>query len=743
VITADIQKELVLVGGGHTHALALRMLAMKPIAGLRITLISPASHTPYSGMLPGLVAGHYSFEQAHIDLARLCQWAGVRFICGEVDAVDPKLQLLSLRGRPALGYDVLSIDVGSQPELNAVSGVRQHAVPVKPVADLWRRWNALRDKIQASEQGAETRIAMVGGGAGSVELIAAMAQQFCGADGGAAAVSLELFCGASEILQGYNARARSSAQTALRAYGINVHRNSRVVRVEHGVLYTEDGGHHGFDELFWCTGAAATSWLAASGLSVDEHGFLATTNTLQCLNADNIFGTGDCATQVDQPRPKAGVYAVRQGPILAENLCNYLLGKPLRQHIPQQRFLSLLSLGSKVATADRGPLSASGAWVWRWKDKIDREFMARFEQLPSMDAGIAPYRLPELNLNQPQAPCGGCGAKLGADTLAAVLSELAQQYPGHCPAGGAEDVVLIPASDTAAIVQSIDTLRQIVADPWIMGRIAANHALSDLYASGARPVSALASIILPFAAPAISSRDLKQLLAGALFEFSAVDCKLLGGHTTQGMELSVGFVVNGHALSPDGRFLPKRGMRAGDYLVMTKPIGTGTVFASHMQTAADGRNIQCAINMMLQSNAAAAALAVEFEVSACTDVTGFGVLGHLREMLLPGQGAELQLSQLSVLPGACESMTAGIFSTMQEANIRATQGVKNVGIEVRDARYQLLFDPQTSGGLLMGVAGDQVVLLCEKLVAAGYTQASVIGKVLDNADDTSGCTVVC
>jgi selenide,water dikinase len=294
-----------------------------------------------------------------------------------------------------------------------------------------------------------------------------------------------------------------------------------------------------------------------------------------------------------------------------------------------------------------------------------------------------------------------------------------------------------------AIVQSIDTLRQIVADPWIMGRIAANHALSDLYASGARPVSALASIILPFAAPAISSRDLKQLLAGALFEFSAIDCKLLGGHTTQGMELSVGFVVNGHALSRDGRFLPKRGLRAGDYLVMTKAIGTGTAFAGHMQTAADGRNIQAAITMMLQSNADAAALAVEFGASACTDVTGFGVLGHLREMLLPGQGAELQLSQLPILPGACESMSAGIFSTMQEANIRATERVKKVGIELRDARYQLLFDPQTSGGLLMGVDGNQAARLCEKLVAAGYEQASVIGKVVDNADDTSGYIIVC
>ena len=157
--TPKIYQELVLVGGGHAHALALRMLAMQPIEGLRITLISPASHTPYSGMLPGLVAGHYNFEQAHIDLTRLCQWAGVRFIQAEVLAVDPKLQLLSLGGRPSIAYDVLSIDVGSQPELDSVPGARSYSIPVKPVAQLWQSWRGVGDQLGSPSRDLPLRLA--------------------------------------------------------------------------------------------------------------------------------------------------------------------------------------------------------------------------------------------------------------------------------------------------------------------------------------------------------------------------------------------------------------------------------------------------------------------------------------------------------------------------------------------------------------------------------------------------------
>jgi len=353
--------------------------------------------------------------------------------------------------------------------------------------------------------------------------------------------------------------------------------------------------------------------------------------------------------------------------------------------------------------------------------------MRQFEQLPTGKSMRQSDALPEVAIDA-QHPCGGCGAKVGAVTLSDVLAELSRDFPGHST-GGADDCAAIPAS--GAVVQSLDVLRQIVADPWLMGRIAANHALSDLYACGAEPVSALAAVTLPFAREAILHRDLKLILAGALEEFSAVSCKLTGGHSMQGAEMSVGFTVNG--VPAQGKsLLGKRGLRAGDSLVLTKPLGTGALFAAHMQLAADGRHIQQAIDSMLLSNAVAARLALSHGASACTDVTGFGMLGHLLEMLESNFSARVNLGAVPFLEGALESVRAGIVSTAQEVNATALARVSLEG-ENDASRVQLLCDPQTSGGLLLGLAGQDCESFCRAMAAEGHT-ASIIGEVVASSN---------
>jgi selenide,water dikinase len=725
----EVHQDLVLVGGGHSHALVLRMLAMKPVAGLRITLVSPASHTPYSGMLPGLIAGHYTFEQTHIDLARLCQWAGVRFITASVTGIDPDNQSLTLAGRPPIGYDLVSLDIGSQPELDSVPGARTYAVPVKPVSSLWQRWQDLYRRIQAPGTGEQYGVSIVGGGAGSVEVAMAMSYRL-----GGKSVAIDLWCGAPEILQGYNAAARRSVMAALQRHGITIHLNARVVAVEDVSLVLADGARAIYDKLFWCTGAAAAPWIAASGLPTDDRGFLAVRDTLQATAYENVFGVGDIATQLNHPRPKAGVFAVRQGPVLAYNLRAILLDKPLKQHRPQQRFLSLVSLGDRTATADKSSFSVTGAWVWRWKDRIDRAFMARFEDLPvSMPPGHW-GRLPELESISAQAVCGGCGAKVGADALSSVLAQLNKDFPEHCTGGG-DDAVAIPVQTGVPVVQSLDLLREIVSDPWQMGRITANHALSDLYACGARPVSALAAVTLPYAGSAVLQRDLEQLLAGALHEFSAVDCRLNGGHSMQGAELGLGFVVNGVPLAEDGSLLAKTGAAVGDQLVLTKPLGTGTLFAAHMQLAADGRDIEAAVDSMLQGNGAAAELALSHSASACTDITGFGLLGHLLEMLSGELGAQLDLAALPLLDGALQSIEAGILSTMYPANVASSARFMGRPARSGDARLRMIFDPQTSGGLLIAVSPGRARALRDDLRECGYHAAEIVGELTAVATD--------
>ncbi len=719
---APDHRDLVLVGGGHSHALALRMLAMKPIDGLRITLISPASHTPYSGMLPGLIAGHYTFEDAHIDLERLCRWAGVRFIVAEVTALNPAARTVAIAGRPPLAYDLLSIDIGSQPELDAVPGAREHAVPVKPVAGLWQRWRALEAGMAERAGAGDYRVSVVGGGAGGIEIAMAMSHRLAGR------AAIDLWCAAPRILEGYNARARGAVEKALAAHNVTLHTAARVVGVEPGELAIEGGARARYDDLFWCTGAGAAPWLAASGLPVDARGFLAVRDTLQSTGDERVFGAGDCAAQLNHPRPKAGVFAVRQGPVLARNLRAAALGNPLREHRPQRRFLSLVSLGDRRAVADRGLFSASGAWVWRWKDRIDREFMTRFSDLPRSMPARAWGRLPELAGVGEQEACGGCGAKVGADILNAALAELAGRYPEHCVNSG-DDAVAVSAG--GALLQSVDVLRELVADPWHMGRIAANHALSDLYACGARPTSALAVVTLPFAASRIQLRDLTQLLGGALDVFRHVDCRLVGGHTMQGPELAVGFAVNGVAIAGDGAPLDKRGARVGDLLVLTRPLGTGVLFAAHMQLAVDGRHVHGALAQMHAGNGAAAELAVALGASACTDVTGFGLAGHLREMLGATLAARVDLAALPVLPGALAALSAGYRSTMHAANEQGAAGSERVQGAVDDTLRDLLYDPQTSGGLLIAIAPEHAGALLEALADADLTEAAVIGAVIE------------
>ncbi|EAQ97495.1 selenide, water dikinase SelD [Congregibacter litoralis] len=720
-------RDLVLVGGGHSHVLVMKKLAMSALSDLRVTLISPAAFTPYSGMLPGLLAGHYSFEETHIDLMRFCQWAGIRFLVDTVESLDPDARTLHCRSRGVVSYDLLSIDIGSSPELDSVPGAREFAIPVKPVAELWNRWESL----SRQDNLAGRRIAIVGGGAGSVEIALAIAHHL-----GRQQPDLALYCGSEEVLPGYSKGARKRVVEQLNKLGVVLHCSHRVRRVTESQLQFEspdssDSDNANFDNanfdnadyesLIWCTGAAAAPWIKESGLPVDERGFMQVEDTLQSTGYENVFGAGDIATQYRHPRPKAGVYAVRQGPVLAENLLAYHAGESLREHKPQSEFLSMLALGPQRAVAQRNGLSVSGAWVWRWKDRIDREFMARFRDLAPRQMDSAKPRT--ASDDKTQAPCGGCGAKVSGDALHAVLAELRAMYPELLPAAGCLDDAM-PVRSDGPLLQSLDALRGLVDDPWRMGRIAAQHALSDLYAVGAKPHSAQALVTLPFAAPALLRRDLLMVLQGALSVFDEVGCTLDGGHSMQGPELQLGFAVNGVLAAGDAP-LPKRGAQPGDTLLLSKTLGSGALFAAHMQGLADGRHVDDALHALEQGNGAAAKIARDYQARAVTDVTGFGLAGHLLEMLGDTLAADIELGKLKITDGALDAMTAGVFSTLHEPNRQAIVA-RWAPPEDLPLLAELLFDPQTSGGLLMAMPPEKAAQACEALHAQAV-EAELIG----------------
>ena len=376
-------KHLVLLGGGHSHVAVLEQFGKRPVPGVQVTLISRGHHTPYSGMLPGLVAGHYTFEDAHIDLRRLARFAGARALFDEAVALDPVARVVMCRMVPPVAYDVLSINIGSTPNVS-VPGAAEHATPVKPIDRFLERWKALRDRVGSATE--PRRLAVVGGGAGGVELL--LSVQFAlgtllrqqGQD--AERLECHLFTGSSTILPTHNQRVQAMFDRIFRDRGIHTHVGRKIVAVEAGSLRDDAGVAHAVDEILWTTEARAASWLRDAGLATDDDGFVRVAATLESTSHPAVFAAGDVASLVGYRLEKSGVYAVREGQTLAPNLRRALTGAPLRPYRPQRQFLSLISTGDKYAIASRGPFAVKGAWVWHWKDAIDRAFMRQYNELP-------------------------------------------------------------------------------------------------------------------------------------------------------------------------------------------------------------------------------------------------------------------------------------------------------------------------------------------------------------------------
>ena len=728
---APVLKDLVLVGGGHSHVAVVKRFGMRPLPGVRVTLISRNSLTPYSGMLPGLIAGRYSVDEAHIDLVPLCRFAGARFIRAEVSGVDPAKQTVLFADRPPVAFDVLSINSGSTPSLPEAGDADGSIVPVKPIDRFLERFEPLVERLRLHE--GTPRIGIVGGGAGGVELALSVEHRLTSLG---LTVAVELLTDDSQILTTHNRGVQTRFRRILAKRGIEVHTDSRVVEAHTGGLRTQNGEEFPFDEVLWVTNAAAAPWLAASGLEVDSEGFLLVDATLQSTSHPDIFGAGDAAAMRDDPRPKSGVFAVRQGRPLARNLRNALLGRALRAYRPQREFLSLIGTGKAYAVASRGTWSAEGRWVWNWKDGIDRRFMERYQQLPEM-GDSPPGEIPRALGEDPARAasgdgmrCGGCGAKVGAETLQAALAGI-KSLPR-------EDVVVgLEAPDDAALVRvpadklsvlSVDAFRPMVEDPYVFGQITANHCLNDLFAIGAEAQTAMTIVTLPLWHERKLAEELRQMLAGALNVFSAEGAALVGGHTSEGAELSLGFSVTG-LIDRDAALL-KRGMRAGDVLILTKAVGTGAIFAADMRAKAKGVWVDAAIESMLKSNAAAAACLHGHGARACTDVTGFGLFGHLLEMVGDERlTVRLDADALPLLDGALESIRAGLESSLQPDNERLA-GRADVHPQLAaHPHYPLLFDPQTAGGLLAAVPAGAVDGCIQKLRELGYERAATVGMI--------------
>ncbi len=563
-----------------------------------------------------------------------------------------------------------------------------------------------------------------------------------------------------------------------------------------------------------CTGSRAPAWLAAAGLPVEAGtGRVVTAASLQVLEHPHLFATGDCAVLAEAPRPASGVWAVRATPVLATNLQRSLEQpqRPLRPWRPQRRALQLLGDGGWSPKGPRavvfwGPVALGPSrWLWRWKRHLDQRFLEGF-------AALAPMG--------PEAmACRGCAAKLAAAPLEGALARLegmaTAQAPSPSPTalneggdgvelksspGGAapaappatptappppEDAaVLATAADGTLLLQSVDGFPALVADPWLNARLTTLHACGDLWASGADLESVQALVTLPEAEPALQEELLLQTLAGVRSVLDPLGARLIGGHTLEGRDgagLALALTVNGRV--DPGRHWLKGPLREGDALLLSGPLGSGVLFAAAMAGAARPDWIDAALETMQRSQAPLVELLAAHGCHACTDVTGFGLLGHLGEMLAaggagarsggdvlgPAGGAEdraaaevededgnqdsrggargrpdarrgaphptvqIDPRRIPAFTGALELLDQGWASTLAPANGRALallEGPVRLVGEAAAAVEALLIDPQTCGPLLAALPPDRAGAALAALQRAGFAEAALIGRVL-------------
>jgi selenide, water dikinase len=721
--TYPVTRDLVLVGGGHAHALVLDMWAMAPLPGARLTVVNPGPVAPYTGMLPGLIAGHYRRDEIMIDLVRLCERAGARLILDRATGIDRAARVVHLAGRGAVPFDVLSVDIGIASDLPDLPGFAEHAVAAKPLGPYADRWQAFLDAAPPAPQ-----VVIIGAGVGGAELALASAHRLRTSDRHPHITILDRADRALDLM-GTPARRRLLA--ALDGAGVAVLTGAHPARIEPGAVVLADGRRLPSDFTLSVAGARPQGWLADTGLDL-HGGFLAVGPTLQTSDP-GIFAAGDCAHLTHAPRPKAGVYAVRAAPILMANLRAALSGGPMRAFHPQGDYLKLISLGGRQALADRRvvgvALAPAGGWLWRWKDRIDRTFMAKFApRRPSAPRHVPAPAAEGLAAMLAARPlCGGCGAKLGGDVLRRMAAALPPPSRADVVAGAGDDAAILQIGGAMQVI-STDHLRAFTRDEAVMARIAAVHAMGDIWAMGAAPQAALAQVVLPAMAPDIAARSLSAIMAAAAEVFAQAGADVVGGHSTTGAELTIGFTVTGLLC---GSALTKAGTQPGDALILTKPIGSGTIMAALMADAETppglilGEAVATAIAGMLRPMDQDAAILTRM-AHAMTDVTGFGLVGHLLEMLeASGCAATVTLADVPVLPGAEALAGAGQASSLAPQNRAATLGRVTAPDSPRAA---LLWDPQTCGGLLAAVPEGQAQAAVAALRSAGIA-AALIGTV--------------
>jgi selenide,water dikinase len=654
-----------------------------------------------------------------IDLVRLCASVGARLIIDQVTGLNLTDHELQFDSRPPIPFNVLSIGIGSVPGTDGLVAGSEQFVAIKPMQTFRQRLAAVIGASTTTAGGdSRLRVLIVGGGVAGTEITFCLPhflRQISPRE-----PILRLVTRSNQIVPSLSKSTRRRLVRELNSRGVDVTTGRQVTQISRGQVSLDDGSTVHADVVIWATGADAPPLLGKLGLPVDLRGFLATDATLQSVSGEPVFAVGDTGTIVSESVPKAGVYAVRQGPVLWDNIHRLLDRKSLRPYVPQRSFLKLINLADGRALGQWHGLALTGHWVMKWKNSIDTNFMKRYQPEEMTAADDQPMQ------------CRGCGSKLGSQMLTSAL----RGDDGEAIAFA--DAAEIGSDPEHPLVASTDFFSNPVDDAFLAGRLAALHTASDIIATGSQPTHALANVVLPDGDPRSQQRLLKDFLMGARQEFDAMNSSIVGGHTIVGPRFESGFTVVGRPLAEQR--IEKSNLAPGQLLYLTKPLGIGILLAAQMRGLCDAEDYQSLIDAMTLRQHAIAAIAVDCQIRAGTDVTGFGLAGHLLEMLEASRvSAILRLDDIPLLAGVRELVRQGVESSLAPENRRIEgrfgRDAASDSTCRRHPAYSVMFDPQTCGGFLFGVPPDQCQRFETSLARADLPKPTVIGEVTSENDD--------
>nr|APP88259.1 hypothetical protein PCKR_475 [Paulinella micropora] len=770
-----LKQHLVLAGGGHSHVLLLKYWAMNPWkrpSGL-ITLISPYSKSLYSGMLPGLIANFYTRQECEINLRRLCRLACVVFIKGEIVHINPEQRELELIRNKSLKHsirwDVLSLDVGAGgtgtnlttvPKTLIRSGRNQNfdcidnnlCISIKPL-EIFLDW------LERVPQ--KNYVTVIGGGAAGIEVAFSLKTRWP-----ASSIQVQVlpFLGTyprsvfkPKINLG-SIIANKLTLEHLRKYNIKVSyvKIPRKIDPADSIIIT-------------CTGSKVPEWLSSSNLPTTNQGRVITNKDLTVVGYSNIFATGDCGIVAQAPRPPTGVWAVRASSTLISNISRMISNDTRDKWQPRNHALQLLGDSKNSALAILGPFVCNyNNTLWRWKRKIDMRFISLFTNLKPMIAMMRSIYRPSYKgkVNDSMA-CHGCAAKLAAAPLETALRRLHNNKNTTLQGIdlNLEDAhSIIPITQDSGWLQSVDGFPALISDPWLNGRITTLHACSDLWACGADIRSVQVFIAVPQTSESLQEEILVNTLEGVRSVLTPTNTKLIGGHTIETREqfLSNHPLEKSHfnpmtesvqlALTINGQyakncFWPKGNLREGDILILSRPIGTGVLFAADMVNAAKPEWIDTVLEEMQESQSKIIEILTHYSVNAATDITGFGLLGHLGEMLRvtnnrASSSGSLKLTaildplSIRTFTGVFELIKSGFTSSLAISNRLAWNLLDKSLIKINssndislDILLEILIDPQTCGPLLIGLSEEEGLAALTDLRENGFTHANIIGYI--------------